>query len=327
MNNQIQNAYINAVLADAAYIDVDSNFKSELDKRLIAAQANYLVTNFEVIASENKSDNPLFGSGFDAVFWKGKTGTDYANQVFVSMRGTEPGAGGADLTTDLSLASRGIPYEQVRDMANWWMRATAKPGDVVKQVKITATGNLAQVFTFTQDSTAVATGELYGQVAQISGVNGHSLGGYLATAFTRLFGANVGQVNTFNSAGFSDAAGTNIKAEFDKLESLLGTSAMGTGSFEAAGTKQTNYRAGNGVNLATNNWGEMPVLGTGHWASTSMVKRSRSTKRTPWVGTRLLITRCTSRRIIWLWVRCSQSSTASSALRYSTASSKLAATT
>ena len=233
----INNAYINALLADAAYIDLVKGMNSEkmvdaLKASLTESQAQFIATNFEVIASENKSDNPLFGSGFDAVVWRGKTGTDYANQVFVSMRGTK---GAADIVDDLSMALRGIPYEQVRDMANWWMRATAKPGDVVNQVKITATGNLVQVFTFTQDKTAVATGELYGKVAQIAGVNGHSLGGYLATAFTRLFGANVKEVNTFNSAGFSDAAASNIKAEFDKLESLLGTAAKGTGSFENAG--------------------------------------------------------------------------------------------
>jgi hypothetical protein len=182
------------------------------------------------------------------------------------MRGT---AGLQDIADDITLAARGLPYDQIRDMANWWLKATAKPGEMVKQIAVLDTSTTAPMpevisfKTFVAGTPVQATGELYGQVNAIAGVNGHSLGGYLATAFTRLFGANVQDVNTFNSAGFSDAAGENIQTEYDKLVGLLDIGARGTGGFEAAGDKQTNFRAGNGVSVTTNNWGEMPYWAAG----------------------------------------------------------------
>ena len=50
-------------------------------------------------------------------------------------------------------------------------------------------------------------------VSTIHSVNGHSLGGYLATSFARLFGGQwpVGEVNTYNSAGFLRLASSNIE--------------------------------------------------------------------------------------------------------------------
>jgi hypothetical protein len=208
----IHNAYINALLADAAYRDLDSSFDvgkivDALETRMTEDQAQFIADNFDVIAAENKSDIPLLGSGFDATVWRGKSGTAYAGEVYVSFRGTQPQDGGADIEADVDLASRGVAYNQVRDMANWWMRITAKPGDVVKQIRVDSVVTpLLNSFTFAADTPVVATGELYGQVSTITGVNAHSLGGYLSTAFTRLFGAKILAVTTFNSAGFSNAA-------------------------------------------------------------------------------------------------------------------------
>ncbi|MDR6585089.1 hypothetical protein [Herbaspirillum frisingense] len=85
----------------------------------------------------------------------------------------------------------------------------------------------------------------------------------LIATLTRLFGAKVSAINTFNSAGFSDATGSNIRAEFNNIETLLGSTALGTRSLDAAGLKQTNFRAGNGVSVTTNNWGEMPYWAIG----------------------------------------------------------------
>lgn len=178
----INYAYINALLADAAYIDLRKGlvFKDVVDalsERMTEDQAKFIAENFDVIASENKSDIPLLGSGLDATVWRGKSGTDYAGEVHISFRGTQPQDGGADIEADADLASRGVAYNQVRDMANWWMRITAKPGDMVKQIRVDSVVTpLLNSFTFAADSPVVATGELYGQV------------------------------NTFNSAGFSDAA-------------------------------------------------------------------------------------------------------------------------
>jgi hypothetical protein len=94
--NTIQSTYINALLADAAYthfIDeknkplASGTIQSNLTTLLTQTQANYLLANFDVLT---QTLSPT--GGFDAVVWRGKTGTDYANQVFVSMRGTKEAA-------------------------------------------------------------------------------------------------------------------------------------------------------------------------------------------------------------------------------------------
>lgn len=102
MNNQIQTAYINALLADAAYVDANS-LATDLPERMTPTQAAYLAANFEVVSAINTSDIPLVGSGFDAMVWRGKAGTEFAGKIFVSMRGTEP-LPGADLLADADLA-------------------------------------------------------------------------------------------------------------------------------------------------------------------------------------------------------------------------------
>ena len=91
-------------------------------------------------------------------------------------------------------------------MANWWMRITTKPGDLVKQIKvdIIAHSLLANICTFAAGAPVVATGELYCSVNAIIGVNAHSLCGHLSTAFTRLFGAKVWAVISGISRYFSN---------------------------------------------------------------------------------------------------------------------------
>ena len=95
--NTIQSTYINALLADSAYAPffdqkdkiplAPGTIQSNLTTLLTQTQANYLLANFDVLT---QTLSPT--GGFDAVVWRGKTGTDYANQVFVSMRGTKGAA-------------------------------------------------------------------------------------------------------------------------------------------------------------------------------------------------------------------------------------------
>jgi len=136
----IANAYINALLADAAYVDLSggtltsgTNYK-ELGDRLTPTQADFLAANFEVASAINSPDIPLVGSGFDATVWRGKAGGDYAGQVFVSMRGTEP-LPGADLLADVDLALGGGARSQIADMINWWLKITTPVGQRNKGVR------------------------------------------------------------------------------------------------------------------------------------------------------------------------------------------------
>ena len=138
----INQSYVNALLADAAYVDVTremtiDELKSKLVTRMTPTLAEYLVANFEIASVVNSSDTPLVGSGFDDTVWRGKTGGDYAGQVFVSMRGTEPPpvAAGADLLADGDLATSAGAHYQIMDMVNWWLRESTPTGQLAKQIK------------------------------------------------------------------------------------------------------------------------------------------------------------------------------------------------
>ena len=241
MNSQIQTAYINALLADAAYVDANS-LATDLPKRMTPTQAAYIAANFEVASAINTSDIPFVGSGFDAVVWRGKAGTEFAGQVFVSMRGTEVFPG-ADLMADSDLALTEGALSQITDMINWWLRETTPMGQLAQQVKWDPlrqpnSNSVEIVPGFAWSSSVAGTGNLAG-VSNVQ-VDGHSLGGHLATAFARIFGGSVSidGLSTFNSAGFNTQ---QANAMFLGLQALLGT---GLGSYSE---KQINYYGSNGT--------------------------------------------------------------------------------
>ena len=247
--NTIESAYINALLADAAYAVSPSlnagQQTTALNTRMTPTQATFIAANFDVLDSVETPG--LLGSGFDAVVWKGKLGTDYAGKVFVSMRGTQ---GGQDLADDLDLSSTGLAYRQLVSMVNWWLRETTPNGQPAKQIKLddafAPTG-------FVAAPTVSGTGVL-ASVTSIESVDGHSLGGYLASSFARLFGAQwpVAHLTTFNSAGFNNLKTAGIETGFNQIASLVGAG-IGLGRFPTA-TEQTNFFAKNGINVTTNDW-------------------------------------------------------------------------
>lgn len=120
----IEFAYVNALLAGASYQLVRSDLTSDelreaLRNSMTLTQAAYIAANFEVAASELS----LTG-GLDAVVWKIKSNSTLAGpnnidagKVFVSLRGTE---GLQDTIDDLSLATRGIPQQQITSRVDWW---------------------------------------------------------------------------------------------------------------------------------------------------------------------------------------------------------------
>ena len=242
--NPIESAYINALLADASYVSVVSG-KTEIERssalasRMTTSQATFIAGNFDVVDSVETSG--IEGStGFDAVVWKGKTGSQYDGKVFVSMRGTQ---GSQDVCDDIDLAGSGLAHKQLRDVVNWWPRESAPNGQVVQQIAIRETvisGSPILLEDFVPAVfPAVATGKLAGATA-IESLNRHSLGGYMAASFVRLFGARwpVAHLTTFKSAGFSDPASSNIENGFGQIANILG-SGVGLGRFATA-SEQTN---------------------------------------------------------------------------------------
>ncbi len=260
--NSIQIAYINALLADAVYVENIGRGEinaSRFESRLTATQANYLAANFTVLSSIESSKS--LGSGFDAIVWQGKAGTPYAGQVYVSMRGTQ---GAEDIADDIGLAASGVPITQIVDMVNWWLRIKTPVGEQAQQIQFQTQSG------YTLAASVAGTGEI-STATSITSVNGHSLGGYLATAFTRLFGnqAGVQSVSTFNSAGFSNAAAVNIQNSYDQIANVLGLS----GSFATAGAKQTNYFGANGIKFTTNSLGDMRLPGFNQYGSRTALEQ------------------------------------------------------
>ena len=97
-------------------------------------QAAYIAANFEVASAINTPEIPVLGSGFDAIVWRGRAGTEFAGQVFVSTRGTEPP--GVDIWgADVDLAFNATARTQIIDMINWWLRETTPVGVQAKQVQ------------------------------------------------------------------------------------------------------------------------------------------------------------------------------------------------
>ncbi len=261
----ISNAWVNALLADATYVDVldeplnSSDNIRRLGERMTPELATYSAANFEVASAINTPDWPALGSGFDATVWRGRAGTEFAGQVFVSTRGTEPPGidiWGADVDLAVNVAAR----SQIIDMVNWWMRETAPAGVAVAQIKWdplrTKPGTISEIEPGLVLADPVAgTGHLVGTTSVQ--VNGHSLGGHLASAFARIFGGDTpagGSVRVesvatfFNSAGFN---GGNAEFFFAQIQSLLGT---GLPSFDAVEARQTNFFAENGIEVTTNTW-------------------------------------------------------------------------
>jgi trimeric autotransporter adhesin len=251
--NTISETYINALLADASYVNQlagksGATLIATLTERMTVSQAKYITDNFEVMNQELSATG-----GFDATVWRRKSD----GRVFVSMRGTQ---GLTDIADDINLAASGLANTQLASMVNWWLRETTPTGQMAKQIKwdplYQPDSNSSMVVpSFIAVADAAGTGSL-GSVNYIDSLNGHSLGGYMAAAFTRLFGNQwfVGHVTTFNSAGFNNLQTSAIQNGFTQIQSLIGSS-LGRTAF-ATETQQDNFFAQNGINVTTNSWAD-----------------------------------------------------------------------
>lgn len=243
--NSINDAFVNALLADAAYVhelpsgSSGAQLKALLSNRMTDSLADYIGQNFTVVTQIETDPTPLLGSSFDATIWR----NNKSGKLYVSMRGTQQVE---DFIVDADLALTGNAQAQLVDMVNWWLREITPAGQAARQVIWNSNEQ-----EYEEASPATGTGEI--SAADLAGgieVNGHSLGGYLASAFTRLFGkqANVQHTTTFNSAGFAPGS----ESAFRQLQSVIGVD-FGIGHFPNQ-AEQTNFFAKNGINVTTNSF-------------------------------------------------------------------------
>jgi len=236
MNNPIHDAFVNALLAEASYVegllqgDRDDVFTRKLTPELTGELAEYVGQHFSVVKQVTDS-----ASGFSVTVFEDRSSA----QRYISFRGTEEF--GADWVADADIfLGQGIAYRQVKTMVNWYLRASAPEGSQAVQLDDTWRRVNGQLVFDTH--LATGTGEMAGSPDFV--VNGHSLGGHLTTAFARLFGDSRTLSFTYNGAGFRRSA----NSIFGMIERSLGMAATAYPSE----SRQTNIFAAHGVNIATN---------------------------------------------------------------------------
>lgn len=110
---QIHDAYINALLADAAYVTdlnlatTPKSLTAALSPRMTPTLAKYIGDNFSVVTQVGG-----LGSSFDATVWK----ENQTGKLYISMRGTQQGS---DFVVDSDLALTGNARAQLTDMICW----------------------------------------------------------------------------------------------------------------------------------------------------------------------------------------------------------------
>jgi len=257
-----------ASLSEAAYADLFQNgatitATSAVQARLVAAgwsdiQATEFLTHYRVI-----SQQPNTATGYSATLFErlGDGGTPTGQYVF-AQRGTEPTAQvGLDLAVDVGdLVADGLAWSQIVDMYNYWKELTTPAGQSYQMASLVESFLPPASGGFIVDNSPFVPGTKYWQIQLTNAsapagpkvpagaaldVTGHSLGGHLASAFTRLFDGAASQAYTINGAGYSILGSSNLQYVFSQLG--------GTSGFTAPSVQ--NLRGSAGPDIVTQNAG------------------------------------------------------------------------
>lgn len=225
--------YQQALLSEAAYADLENiNTQDEYEAALIAsglspAQVDEFITNWRVISHQPNTD-----SGFSATLFQRITADLIAGYKIgdfsYAVRGTEFAWNDfVDLNEDIgNIVQDDLALEQIVDLYNDWIRITTPQGQayqVANLVYFAGDGDPSHVIfdgsyktiKFTPSTTFFASDDSRYTGAghtitseKLTSVTGHSLGGHLASAFTRLF-PSLTQAYTINGAGFGSEGNHN----------------------------------------------------------------------------------------------------------------------
>ncbi len=222
-----------ASIAEASYVLLDKfDFKNvdQLKDALIEAnadeyngvfslsQANEFLSHWQVADHQ-----PNTASGFSATLFQ-RIDDDPVNglqagDLVLAFRGTETGP--LTVVDDLikadfrELVGNGLAFRQIVDLYNYWQRLITPEGEWARQAHLVLapTDTPAQAIInesgipwtigFEDSGTGLGRVDLNDRLVATTG---HSLGGHLATAFTRLFPAWTTRAVTFNGAGYPTGA-------------------------------------------------------------------------------------------------------------------------
>jgi len=253
--NSIDQSFLEAVLADIAYVDgftvgmTGDPLRQRIEFRVSLPLAQEIADRIQVLAVHPGPTTDYQGIVFKDLI----DGT-----LYVAHRGTEPTFGDllyADV--DLALIS-GLARDQAAAMVNWWNDIAKPAGTIYTRAAPVSILDILDNRTFKPDGTAASSGLLANEVAQAAAagklrVVGHSLGGHLTTVFASVFSEQVSHSSTFNGAGlFSVGTVTNFLRAFlqgaplTQLAQIIGTSVQFPGA-----ARQDNLYAMNGVSLTS----------------------------------------------------------------------------
>lgn len=235
-------------------------------KSFSRTQAEEFADHYRVISQQPNTD-----SGYSATLFErlDEAGVGTSEYVF-SQRGTEaftqlsPTAPlGLDLAVDLGdLVADGLAWSQIVDMCNYWKQLTTPAGQIYQKTTLVAvpivttqasiydigTGHDPQKWQIQLTDASSPAGPKVPAGAALE-VTGHSLGGHLASAFTRMFDGVASQAYTMNGAGYSKLGSANIQYVFSQLG--------GANSFTS--TAVQNLRGSAGPDIVTQNSGLVQV--------------------------------------------------------------------
>ena len=258
MTNTVQ-IFSLAQLAEASYAEFNlfSNNKAGLVAALEASgfsatQASEFAKNWRVVHHQPDTASDYSGTLFEYIGNDPASGFTKGKLVF-AQRGTA-GILGDILDADIhGIAVNGLAFKQIVDMYNYWQRLTANAGATVHEARLVSASlitpgdkliiEVSPILGFPNQLTnnyytieyvdVTNAGIGVPNIGNLTDITGHSLGGHLADAFTRLFGG-AAAATTINGAGYATgllpglglAAGSNIT----NLFSMLG----GAASFSAS---------------------------------------------------------------------------------------------
>ncbi len=239
--SSLQNLFQQAQFAEAAYADFSNTNVSQeealTNEGFSAAQAAAFVKQWRAV-----DHIPDTAAGFSAtIFERLNVNGNGTGEFNLAIRGSTAANYLADFLADAALiAVDGIAVRQIVDLYNFWQRATTSESltyQVAQVVLYDSLGNL------TPGAIPVGSspyGIVFGDSSELPDINirlgsgkipaglstlnvaGHSLGGHLTMAFTRLFPALATDALGINGLGFKPGNST-----VDSLFSILG----GAGAF------------------------------------------------------------------------------------------------